>query len=102
MLEVTPELLNQSTFLGALFLMAVAATVRWWRGGSFVDVDRMTLDLLNAAAVVPLLAFIGGLFFPDLRSVMTSSNNILVVLACSVALVMVLRSLFKPESEDKG
>ena len=102
MVELTPELLNQSTFVGALFLILVSASTRWWRGGSFLDADRMILDLLNSAAVVPLLAFIGGLFFPELRAVMTSSNNILVVLVCSVALVFVLRSLFKPDADEKS
>ena len=95
--EITPEILNQSTFLGALVLMLIAAIYRWLRGGHLFEVERMALDLLNSAAVVPLLVFIGGLFFPEMRDAITGRSNILVVLACSVALFFVLRSLFKSD-----
>lgn len=90
---VTAEMLDRGAFGGAVFVSLCSAVWRVVCGEGWV-LNRFMTDIFNGAAIVPLMALIVGLFDDGVWLAATQSNRVLIALACFVALLSVLRSIF--------
>lgn len=96
---ITPEFLDQSTFIGTLILAVVSIVWRFYRYKDLPSLPRFMTDIFNGAAVVPLMALVSGLFFPEIWSSVSGSNQLLVCLACLMSLFFVVRSIFTSDAD---
>lgn len=99
--EVTAEMLDKGAFGGALLISVIASVWRVYFCNNAFQLDRFMTDIFNSAAVVPLLALMAGLFNDEIWSAATQSNRVLVTLACFVALLSVLRAVFRAKKVDQ-